>query len=441
MAELTTPEDGMKLTRDTMFAPGVYFLPNGIDIAADNVTLDGNGALLIGDNFKGRGVRVNQSLGVTIKNLQLERYFHGIWVNASANMRVQRCAITRTHEIAGLDTFLDVWLDRSEAYGGGIFFSGVVDSFIEDNDVQHQQNGVLLYGCNNVELRRNNASFNSGYGLLLFESSQNTVDQNIADYCSRTYHANADPSVLAQRYHVGGDGAGLVVMCNSSKNTVTNNKLRCSGDGVFLGGFHKDQIKVPCNDNVFENNDGSHSPNIAFEATFSERNVFRNNRAERCKFGFWLGYSSYSTVQGNLIKDNWIAGVAIEHGHHNEISGNTFERNRDGVQLWVGARPAFTDFFPECAESYESAIKKNVFKRHDRAIHCYTQRPPNEAPALALCRQFVLAENELTDNRVAILLERVRASSIYANHIYDNVEAGIKLIGSPDVVVGENMLA
>ena len=33
--------------------------------------------------------------------------------------------------------------------------------------------------------------------------------------------------------------------------------LRSGGDGVFLGGFHKDEIVVSCNDNVFENNDGS----------------------------------------------------------------------------------------------------------------------------------------------------------------------------------------
>src|SRR6266542_2472533 len=48
MAEIT-PEDGMKITRDTRLAPGVYFLPHGIEVGADHVTLDGNGALLIGD--------------------------------------------------------------------------------------------------------------------------------------------------------------------------------------------------------------------------------------------------------------------------------------------------------------------------------------------------------------------------------------------------------
>ena len=446
MAELTTPEDGMKITRDTVFAPGVYYVPNGIEIGADGITLDGNGALLIGgavapNSQRSRGVRMNQKLSVTLRNLNIERFYHGIWVNASANIRVLNCQVTRTHEITGQDVFLDVWLDRSEAYGGGIFFSGIKDSFIEGNDVQHQQNGIMLYGCNKIEIVRNNASFNSGYGILLYESSLNSVDRNIADYCSRMCHSSDWDQVQDVRefkYHNGGDAAGLVMMSSSSQNVVTNNKLRGGGDGVFLGGFHKDQIKVPCNDNMFENNDGSWSPNIAFEATFSERNVFRNNRADKCKYGFWLGYSSHNTVENNSIKDNWIAGVAIEHGHHNTIVGNTFERNREGVQLWVGARPAFIDWFPESAESHETAIKGNTFTRHDIAVHGWSAA--REGSSVPRCHHFNVMDNELADNRVAVQFERVRESSIANNRIFDNAEAGIKLIGSPDVSVAGNQM-
>ena len=278
MGQWITPEDGMLIDSDTTLAPGVYYLPNGVTINADHITLDGNGALLIGKKYQGHGVNINQKTGVTVKNLQVERYYHGIWVNASANVRILNNHVTATHEIAGPDVFLDVWLDRSAAYGGGIFLSGVIDSFVLDNDVQHQQNGVMLYGCNNIEAARNNASYNSGYGILLYESSSNKIDANIADFCCRIYHYNAD----GEKYHNGADAAALVIMCSSSGNTITRNRLRSGGDGVFLGGFHKDNVKVPCNDNVFEHNDGSNSPNIAFEATFSQRNIFRDNRAHNC---------------------------------------------------------------------------------------------------------------------------------------------------------------
>jgi parallel beta-helix repeat protein len=432
MAELVIPEDGMVIERDTTLHPGIYYLPNGLYIAEDNITLDGNGALLIGKDFNGRGVRVNQRLGVTIKNLRVERFYHGIWVNASANVRVERCHVTRTHELPSPDVFLDVWLPRDEAYGGGIFFSGVKDSFVLDNDVQHQQSGIMLYGCNRIEVARNNASFNSGYGLMLYESSENLVENNIADFCSRIYAS--DPA--GERYHNGADAAALVMMCSASKNIVRRNKLRGGGDGVFLGGFHKDQIKVPCDDNLFELNDGSYSPNIAFEATFSQRNVFRNNKADNCGYGFWLGWSSETMVEGNSIKGNRIAGLAIEHGHHNTITDNAFERNGTGVQLWVngdGKRGAgvFRQFYPEGAESHETEISGNTFVHNDFAVRGWTER--DEGYSVPRCHHFRVTGNTLSDNRVGVQFERVRDSAIYQNKITGNLEAGIKLIGCMDV--------
>ncbi|MCS7061566.1 MAG: right-handed parallel beta-helix repeat-containing protein [Anaerolineae bacterium] len=437
MPELTIPEDGMSITRDTILKPGVYYLPNGLRITADQVTLDGNGALIIGDSGGGRGVSVNQCSGVTIRNLRAERFYHGIWVNAGANIRVEKCQITRTHELAGPDVFLDVWLDRSQAYGGGIFFSGVIDSFIIGNDVQHQQNGILLYGCNRIEVTHNNASYSSGYGLLLYESSDNTIEDNTADFCCRIYHYQAD----GERYHNGADAAGLVIMCNSSRNIVRHNRLRSSGDGVFLGGFHKDQIKVPCNDNLFERNDGSNSPNIAFEATFSQRNIFRNNRADNCNYGFWLGYSSYTQVEGNRICGNRIAGIAIEQGHHNTISGNTIEHNGAGAQVWAGARPAFAEWFPECVESYETALIGNTFRRNQIAAHVWSERvEPASGVPLARCHHVTLRDNTIMDNRIGVLIERARECVVQHNRIAGNVEAGVKLVGARDVLVEGNTM-
>lgn len=50
---MITPTNGLVITEDTTLAPGVYFLPNGITIASDNLTLDGNGAVLVGQKQQG----------------------------------------------------------------------------------------------------------------------------------------------------------------------------------------------------------------------------------------------------------------------------------------------------------------------------------------------------------------------------------------------------
>jgi hypothetical protein len=45
---MTVPTDGMRITKDTAFKPGVYDLPHGITIAASGITVDGNSALFVG---------------------------------------------------------------------------------------------------------------------------------------------------------------------------------------------------------------------------------------------------------------------------------------------------------------------------------------------------------------------------------------------------------
>ncbi|MDW8396277.1 MAG: hypothetical protein RMM31_08550 [Anaerolineae bacterium] len=130
-----TPEDGMTITRDVAFQPGVYVVPNGITVGADDVTIEGNGAVLVGADKRGRGLTINRRRNVTVRNLTLLNYYHGIWANACAELHIAGCRVTLTHELPSPSVFLDVWLPREEAYGGGIFLSGVTDSTVVNNDL------------------------------------------------------------------------------------------------------------------------------------------------------------------------------------------------------------------------------------------------------------------------------------------------------------------
>jgi parallel beta-helix repeat protein len=90
-------------------------------------------------------------------------------------------------------------------------------------------------------------------------------------------------------------------------------------------------------------NDASFSPNNAFEAVFSEYNVFEDNIAEFSNYGFWLGYSRNTAVRGNRITANRSDGVSIEHGSHNTIEDNHVEGSRTGIHLWSGYPPGGAD--------------------------------------------------------------------------------------------------
>ncbi len=135
---------------------------------------------------------------------------------------------------------------------------------------------------------------------------------------------------------------------------MTNNTLTYSGDGFFIGNQHS----LPSNHNRIEGNDGSYSPNNCFEATFSEGNTFRNNIANNCNYGFWLGFSHHTTVEGNAIQSNRTHGIAWEHGHEGVVSDNRISRN-GGYGLWFHLNPTNYDF-PHMATSRQHQLTGNT---------------------------------------------------------------------------------
>lgn len=67
------PLDGMIITRDTPLQPGLYFLPRGIEIGADGVALDGQGAGLVGERRQGQGITVVGRRQVTLASATPEK--------------------------------------------------------------------------------------------------------------------------------------------------------------------------------------------------------------------------------------------------------------------------------------------------------------------------------------------------------------------------------
>lgn len=359
---MTVPSDGMVITKNTVFQFGTYYLPKGISIVADGVTLDGNGALIIGDGRKEHGVSVNGNNNITIKNLRIQEYYYGIYAKDCRNLAIQKCRITATSETPANVEFLDIWLPATKAYGGGIFLWNVKDSQINDNDLQHQMNGVLIYDCKRLVIQNNLANFNSGWGFHLYGTCDSLFEDNYADFCCRYERREGRTG------HMGADAAGFLIVHKSCRNTFRKNNARMGGDGFFLAGLSPSMGLVSCNDNLFEENDGSYSPNIAFEGTFSKRNLYRNNIANRCNYGFWLGFSRDCILEHNEINWNRQAGIATENGFNFEVRRNTFSSNGHGILLWSKHIPEFDAAVPDNNTSYKWLIELNTFTNNQKAI-------------------------------------------------------------------------
>lgn len=426
--KLVIPTDGMIITQDTRLAPGVYALPHGLTIAADRVTLDGSGALLVSQEHTGTGIHVEGRHGVTIRGVSISGYDHGIRADHCQDLAVEGVRIRDTAEIEGIETFLFLWHPLEKVYSSAILCHDVQGGTIRGCDLQHQMNGILLYGSSRLTIEKNNASFNSGWGLYLSASSDNRVQDNHFDFCNRLFRRPESGLI-----RVEADAAGIVLVYSSSLNIFLRNSCLCGGDGIFVAGYDHQGHQGPCNENLFEENDCRYSSNNAIESTFSRGNIFRRNDCSRSNYGFWMGYSWENTLEDNTIEMNHFVGIAVEHGHDFTIRNNRIRLNEEGVRLWTRGGPV-VQFWPGHEVSYNFQLEDNLIESNNTGFYGYTgPETVNQE-----CHAYHLRRNLIRDNRVGVRFSRVYDCSVEGNTFSGNVQGSIKLEGKPGVVVGEN---
>lgn len=390
-------------------------MPDGIVVRAGGITLDGNGVTLSGDGSTGNGITIRDCDHVTIKNFNISRFYHGIYAHNCTELTIENCTISQTAELPPNSDFLDIWRPATEPYGSGIFLWQVEDSIISGNNLQHQMNGLLSYHCGRLEIMDNVANYCSGFGFHLYGTSDSHIAGNFADFCCR-YQPRENG-----RGHMGADAAGFLIVYGSSHNLFKNNFARMGGDGFFLAGLTPAGEHLPCNHNRFEENDGSYSPNIAFEATFSCGNLYRNNRANFCNYGFWLGFSRENRLLDNEIIGNRRAGIAVENGVDMTVSQNRIHQNEYGLLLWSKYVPLFAKTVPENDTSRDWEIIKNEITRNRCGIriaaeqdHGIRSHLPSRGK-MGLPTNHKIIANRFAHNHSGIELKRVINSTIEEN--------------------------
>ena len=316
-----------RYTRDTFKSsqyPGLETQASAgavIEICAESVSLDLSGVVLDGERNGGVGIWVHDCEDVTIANGIVIGFHYGIRADNVSNLTIRNCVVSDNTNPLDAGWLPDIDGPVEEGFGGGIHLRRVRHSVIENNQTGNNFNGISLVQSDHNVISGNNASHCGNVGIYLLKSSHNQVSDNQAEHCIR----------YTDRFWCDtADSAGILLEDGSNHNRIAGNSLRYSGDGFFIRGHHGE----PSNDNFVSGNDASYSPNNAFEAVFCSGNVFENNVASCSNYGFWLGYSTNSTVRGNEIRANRFDGIAIEHGQGNVIEDNRIVGNRNGIRLW-----------------------------------------------------------------------------------------------------------
>jgi parallel beta-helix repeat protein len=353
-------QPGMVITRSVAVARKTYQFPPGsppVVIRGDNINVDFRGAVLQGispdsapDLGTDTALVIDGGSWVRIENARIRGYKVGILAR-----RTRRLVLTgndvsdnwkpRLFSLREHESLVD-WLSFHHnenrewlRFGAAIYLEDVDTTELRDNVALRGMNGVLLVRSHRVLIRDNNFSFNSGLGIGLYRSSDNTIIHNQLDYNVRGYSHRF--------FSRGQDSADLLLFEQSCRNIVAFNSLTHGGDGVFLwaGQTTMDSGTGGANDNLFYGNDVSYATANGVEATFS-RNRIVANRAWGSEYGVWGGYSFETEISDNDFKGNR-TGIAIEHGQDNMIIGNRFDRDSTAIRLWADSIAASDWGYPK----------------------------------------------------------------------------------------------
>ncbi len=323
---------------DSLNRPVILIKGNNITIDFNNALLLGNAADQLPDTFYGLAILIKGN-NITIKNAKIRGYKVALMADGCTDLKIENSDFSYNYRQQLQSTWLreDVsdWMsyhhnenDEWLRYGAGIYLKDCSKTIIRNNIITGGQCALMMMRSNDGLITDNDFSFNSAIGIGMYRSSRNNILHNKLDFNVRGHSHGF--------YNRGQDSAGFLVFEQCNDNVFACNSATHSGDGFFLwaGQTTMDNGEGGCNNNYVYKNDFSYAPTNGVEITFSKNNIV-DNIINECDHGIWGGYSWNTSVHGNRFYKNRI-GIAIEHGQHNNISGNIFESNKlAAIKLWA----------------------------------------------------------------------------------------------------------
>ena len=325
----------LEIRADTSLDPAKTY--GQIVIKASNVTLDGQGAWLIGatqgaaKTFKRTAISASGVSRVTLRNIKAKGWETGLHVTAGSQWTIENCDFS--------DNFNDPdfgWGENGRR--GGIVLQDVSKSTLRKNRAQHVWDGCALVDSNDNTLEGNDFSHTANTCLQLWNSSRNVVRKNTLTYGLRISRGEVHAR----------DSACVLIESGSNDNRFFDNNCTHGGDGIFIRSLNG----WVSTGNLFERNDASFANNNCFEA-WSPRNIYRDNKANHGSYGFWLGASDQTVLEGNEASHNGEpsgfhnsphlpasghAGIVFMFGpsSHTVVRGNTCAANNGAGIALVG---------------------------------------------------------------------------------------------------------
>lgn len=268
-----------------------------IEINGDNLTLDGAGYTVTGPGSWGSGVYpysgvyLDNRAGVTIKNVNVEAFRHGILLGSSSNN-------TLTGNNLSNNYYCGIQLEGSSNY-----------NTLEGNTASNNDgHGIcLFYGPRYNTLAGNTINWNRGGGIYLEDSTHNTLTDNT----------------------VCNNWQGIYFAIFSHGCTLTGNTVNWN---VYSGISFSNWWDMPDSDgttvayNTVRSN-GNHG--ILLKRCYGYQ-VYNNNFIDNERYGAIVGGGSGNTLTGNTFTSNGDTGIRLNYSSNNRIYNNKFIDNGIG---------------------------------------------------------------------------------------------------------------
>jgi parallel beta-helix repeat protein len=278
--------DPLVITESTRLDPNKTY--SRIVIKAPNITVDGQGAWMIGategkpKDFKGNAIEADGVDGVTLKNVNAKGWETGLKVSNAKGWMIEGCNFSANFHDPDFG-----WGENGRR--GGIVLTNVSRSHLMKNKANRVWDACVLVNSDRNVLEQNDFSKTSNTCLKLWTSSNNWIHGN-----NLSYGLRISPGEVHAR-----DSTSVLIESGSNSNYFNANDCTHGGDGIFirvLNGWVSTK-------NIFTYNDCSYANNNGFEC-WAPGNSFYNNKANHCSYGFWMGGSDRTVLEGNQADFN-----------------------------------------------------------------------------------------------------------------------------------------
>lgn len=332
------PYPGAVITQSVSLVPGTYDFTKGegLVIAADNITIEGNGAHIKGgmsqddsspieNRYHGTGLLIKGRSRVQVRNLAFSGFDIGIRLEDSKEIHLEHCDASDCSHDPDWG-----WDDHGDH--GGFLILNSSHCTIEECRATNVWDAMHLRHSHNNVIKHNVFSHTSNTGLKMWRACNNRIEDNDLSWGLRI-----SPGEVHAR-----DSSCVLLESGSNDNVFLRNDMTHGGDGFFirvLNGWMS-------TGNLMEENDCSHANNNGFEA-WADHNTYIRNRANHCSYGFWLGNSNYTMMLENEAAYNGIkfhnapeafgnAGITFANGscsHSVLLNNYVHDNNGPGIAL------------------------------------------------------------------------------------------------------------